>query len=251
MTSCSPGSIAGSTRWSERLAPKGRGGRATMRAREPDLAGTVERNGARLAYEVFGEGEQTVFFLPTWSIIHSRHWKAQVPYFARHFRVLTFDGVGNGGSDRPLDPMRYREEEQAADALAVMDATGTERAVLVSLSLGSVRALLLAAEHPERVTGAAFIGPAAPFFPRHPERTVYSFDVPLATDEGWAKYNRHYWLRDYRGFLEFFFSKMFTEPHSTKQIEDGVAWGLETTPEALLASHVRPLLSCEQMLELC
>ena len=35
-------------------------------------------------------------------------------------------------------------------------------------------------------------------------------------DEGWAKDNLHYWLRDYRGFLEFFFSQMFNEPHSTK-----------------------------------
>ena len=55
------------------------------------------------------------------------------------------------------------------------------------------------------------------------------------TDEGWAKYNRHYWLRDYRGFLEFFFGEIFTEPHSTKQIEDCVAWGLDTTPETLIA----------------
>ena len=54
-------------------------------------------------------------------------------------------------------------------------------------------------------------------------------DEELDTDEGWAKYNRHYWLRDYHGFLEFFFSQMFTEPHSTKPIEDGVGWGLETT----------------------
>jgi pimeloyl-ACP methyl ester carboxylesterase len=46
-----------------------------------------------------------------------------------------------------------------------MDATGTERAALVSLSRGEQRALLLAAEHPERVLGAAFIGP---FFPVSP-----------------------------------------------------------------------------------
>ena len=59
----------------------------------------------------------------------------------------------------------------------------------------------------------------------------------LDTDEGWAKYNRHYWLRDYRGFLEFFFGKIFREPHSTKQIEDCVGWGLETTAETLIAAH--------------
>jgi pimeloyl-ACP methyl ester carboxylesterase/predicted glycosyltransferase len=222
-----------------------------MRAREPDLAGSVERAGARLSYEVFGEGERTVFFLPTWAIMHSRHWKAQVPYFARHFRVLTFDGVGNGGSDRPLDPARYAEEEQAADALAVMDATGTERAALVSLSIGAQRALILAAEHPERVDGAAFIGPTLPIAPPFPERLVHHFDEPLATNEGWAKYNRHYWLRDYRGFVEFFISRIFTEPHSTKQIEDGVGWGLETSAETLIASARSPRVDAEGTMELC
>ena len=65
---------------------------------------------------------------------------------------------------------------------------------------------------------------------------MYSFDEPLDTDEGWAKYNFHHWLRDYRDFLEFFLGKCFTEPHSTKQIEDGIAWALETTPETL-ADH--------------
>src|SRR5215207_8529505 len=71
------------------------------RARYPDSEGFVERDGVRVHYEVYGRGETTVFFLPTWSIIHSRHWKMQIPYFARHFRVLTFDGRGNGKSDRP------------------------------------------------------------------------------------------------------------------------------------------------------
>ncbi|MEX0816989.1 MAG: alpha/beta fold hydrolase [Gaiellales bacterium] len=221
------------------------------RARYPDREGYVERDGVRLHYEVYGEGEPTVFFLPTWSIVHSRHWKMQIPYFARHFRVLTFDGRGNGKSDRPPDPADYAETEYVADALAVMDATETERAVLVSLSLGAQRALILAAEHPERVGGAAFIGPSVPLGQPLPERTVYSFEDVLDTDEGWAKDNRHYWLRDYRGYLEFFFSRFFTEPHSTKQFEDCVGWGLETTPETLIATQVAEGLDKDTARALC
>src|SRR5436305_30285 len=109
------------------------------RARYPDRDGFVERDGVRIFYEIYGAGEPTVFLLPTWSIIHSRHWKMQIPYLARHCRVLTFDGRGNGRSDRP--PSGYEERDFAADALAVMDATATERAVLVSLSLGAPRPL--------------------------------------------------------------------------------------------------------------
>ena len=211
--------------------------REQTRARYPDVEGYVERDGVRLFYEVYGSGEPTVLLLPTWSIVHSRHWKMQIPYLARHCRVLTFDGRGNGRSDRPQEPAAYGEREFAADALAVMDATATDQAVIVSLSLGAQRALLLAAEHPGRIQGAVFIAPSVPIGEPPPGRT-YPFEDELDTDEGWAKYNMHYWLRDYRGFLEFFFSQFFTESHSTKPFEDCVAWGLETSPESLVTAEV-------------
>jgi pimeloyl-ACP methyl ester carboxylesterase/predicted glycosyltransferase len=208
--------------------------REQTRARYPDEDGYVERDGVRLYYEVYGTGDPTVLLLPTWSIIHSRHWKAQIPYLARHFRVVTFDGRGNGRSDRPRGVAAYVEAEFAADALAVMDATGTERAVLVSLSCGALWATLFAANHPERMIAAVFVGPAVPLAVGHAERAICArFEDELDTDDGWAKYNRHYWQRDYQGFLEFFFAQMFSEPHSTKQIEDCVGWGLETDPETL------------------
>jgi pimeloyl-ACP methyl ester carboxylesterase/predicted glycosyltransferase len=218
--------------------PTAAGAREQTRAREPDVTGHVERDGVRVFYEAYGDGDPTIVLLPTWSIVHSRHWKAQIPYLARHFRVVTFDGRGNGRSDRPSGAAHYREEEFAADALAVMDATGTGRAVLVGFSRGALWATLLAAEHPERVTSLVAIGPAIPFGGDLAERAVVArFDEELPHDEGWAKYNRHAWLRDYRGFLEFFFAQMFCEPHSTKQIEDGVGWGLETDAETLIDTH--------------
>ena len=204
-----------------------------MRARDPDLTGHALRGGVRLYWESFGEGKETILFMPTWSVIHSRFWKAQIPYFARHYRVITFDGRGNGRSDRPEGADSYRHGEYVEDALAILAATGTERAVVAGLSLGAVWATMLAARHPERVAGAVFIGPAVPLVP-HPDRKMPPFEANLDTEEGWAKYNGHYWERDYRGFLEFFFSQCFSEPHSTKQIEDCVGWGLDTTPETLI-----------------
>ena len=84
-----------------------------MRAIQPIHDGYVERDGVRIFYEVFGAGEPTVLLLPTWSIIHSRHWKMQIPYLSRHCRVLTFDGRGNGRSDRPSEPEAYAESEFA------------------------------------------------------------------------------------------------------------------------------------------
>jgi pimeloyl-ACP methyl ester carboxylesterase/predicted glycosyltransferase len=229
--------------------PSGAARPEQTRARYPDSTGYIQRAGVRVYYEVYGSGEQTVLLLPTWSIIHSRHWKMQIPYLARHCRVVTFDGRGNGRSDRPA--AGYEEGEFAADALAVMDATGTARATIVSLSVGAQRALILAAEHPDRVTGAVFICPAVPLASPVEERTRYPWDEVLPTDEGWAKNNLYYWLRDYRGFLEFFFSQMFTEPHSTKPIEDCIGWGLETTAETLIATEIGNGLDEEAARELC
>jgi pimeloyl-ACP methyl ester carboxylesterase len=220
-----------------------------MRAREPDESGVVRG----VYWERFGDGEPTVVFVPPWAIVHSRIWKMQVPYFARHFRVVVFDPRGNGRSERSHDPAAFAETEYAEDLLAVMDASGTERAVLVSLSLGAQRALLVADAHPERVLALGFVAPALPLAPLHPERAHYAvrFEEELDTDEGWAKSNAHYWRRDYRAFVEFFISRIFTEPHSTKQIEDGVAWGLETDPETLIATGLAKNLGEEETRAIC
>jgi len=85
-------------------------------AREPDLEGWVERDGVTVAYKVYGDGEPTVLLMPTWSIVPSRFWKAQVPYLSRHFRVITFDGRGSGQSDAPTGDGAYADQEFVADA---------------------------------------------------------------------------------------------------------------------------------------
>jgi pimeloyl-ACP methyl ester carboxylesterase len=223
------------------------------RARYPHTDGYVERDGARIFYEVYGSGEPTVLLLPTWSIVHSRCWKMQIPYLARHGRVVTFDGRGNGRSDRPSGAEAYAPDEFAADALAVMDVTGVGRATLLSLSCGALWATQIAADHPERVDGAIYIAAAVGLAPGHPEREVYPFDQPLDTDEGWAKDNRFYWLRDYRGYLEFFFGQCLNEPHSSKAIEDAVGWGLETDPGTLLdtAAGIRRFCRIEEFRQTC
>jgi pimeloyl-ACP methyl ester carboxylesterase len=209
------------------------------RARYPDVAGFAERDGVKIFYEVHGGGKTTVLLLPAWSIIHSRGWKMQIPYLARSHRVITFDPRGNGQSDRPAGANAYSEREFAADALAVLDATGTDCAIVVGFSMGAQRGLLLAAEHPERVAGVVFIGPSVPLPPNVPrEDLVDEFNRPRDSYEGWGKYNRHYWLSDYEDFQEFFFSQVYTEPHSTKQREDSVGWGLDTDAETLIATQL-------------
>jgi pimeloyl-ACP methyl ester carboxylesterase/predicted glycosyltransferase len=218
------------------------------RARYPDADGFVERDGVKIFYEVYGAGKATILLLPPWSIVHSRGWKMQIPYLARYYRVITFDPRGNGRSDRPIGANAYDEREFAADAVAVLDAAGSDRAVIVGFSLGAQRSLLLATEHPTRVAGVVFIGPAVPLAPTASrDQWVAGFNQPRDSYHGWGKYNRHYWLSDYEDFVEFFFSKAYNEPHSTKHHEDAVAWGMDTDPETLVDTHLGPSLSADDV----
>jgi pimeloyl-ACP methyl ester carboxylesterase len=132
-----------------------------------------------------------------------------------------------------------------------MDAAGVRAAVLVGLSSSSGPMILFAGEHPERVLGLAFVCPASLF--GNPGRSSdIRFEDRLASDEGWNKENIHFWRRDYTAYLEFFFGEAFSEPHSTKQVEDGVGYGLDTDLESL-ATTIRtpPTFTLETLTAMC
>ena len=225
------------------------------RARYPDEEGYVDRDGVRVFYEVYGDAPTTFLLFPPSPISHSRVWKAQIPYLSRHFRVVTFDPRGNGRSDRPTTADAYGWWEFVGDGRAVLEATRSETALLGGLCDGSGWALMLAATHPAAALGVAAIAPFVPYLtPSHPNYTQFPSDVSLDTDEGWAKCNVHYWRRDYPGFLEFFFSQQLPEPHSTKQIEDCIAWGLEGGAESLVLADEEappPWSSVEEARDIC
>ena len=153
-------------------------------------------------------------------------------HFADRYTVITFDGRGNGASDRPTDPAAYSDWEFAADAVAVLDSVGVEEAAIASLSGGASSALILAAGSPERVAASVFIAPGLSLTPSYPERAAANavFDEPQPRYDGWLKFNRHYWQNDWEGFLEFFSAKCFSEPDSEEQIRHWVEMGLETSP---------------------
>lgn len=211
-----------------------------MRAMTPVRDGHVQRDGIRSFFEVYGDGEPTVFLLMPNVITQSRAWKAQVPFLARSFRVVVIDPRGNGRSDRPTDPAAYADRELIDDAWAVLDEVGVERAVLVGVCSGAGHALIMAAEAPERVLGVCAINPGLGLTAPHPWKLEHDFEVEPDTDVGWAKANRHYWRRDWAGFARFFFGEMFPEPHSTKQQEDCVEWATASTVDAMLGEMDAP-----------
>lgn len=203
-----------------------------MRARYPDRHGVIDRDGVGIYYEVFENSGPTVFLVPTTTILNSVQWKAQIHHLSRHFRVVTFDGRGNGRSDKPEEQESYVTPVLVDDIVAVMDATQTERAAMVALCHAVPWVIELASRIPDRVTGLVAISPhvdhIAPAH-EHFRRGAARWDEVLDRYEGWEMLNRHFWLTNYPTWLEFFFSELIPEPHSTKQREDAVAWGLGTT----------------------
>jgi pimeloyl-ACP methyl ester carboxylesterase/predicted glycosyltransferase len=206
------------------------------RAVYPSEEGFAERDGRKLFYEVYGEGDETLFLLPTWSLVHSRHWKMQIAYFARHFRVVTMDGLGNGRSDRSRDPRRYGAGPFARDCLAVMDASGTERAVMAGFSFGAQWLLEMGRLAPERIAGAAFIGPLFPYTASHWSVLMKARPNRFVPFRWWGRLNPTRWNERYPEFVQWFISRCFTEPHSTKGIEDGVGWALESDGATIAAT---------------
>jgi pimeloyl-ACP methyl ester carboxylesterase len=218
---------------SEEIRPSDSG-----RARLPDRSGFAERpDGVRIAFDVYGSGDPTILFMPSAPIIHSRQWKGQVPYLSLRHRVITYDGRGNGRSDRPGDSASYAMDRILGDVEGVLDATETERAILVGLCGDSVwPAVQFAAARPDRVLGIVAFAVGVPrLTPPHPWRAQYSFDDDPPADDGWALINRHVYRRDYAAFARFFFGALATEPHSTKLVEDTVGWALYGSPEAMIA----------------
>ncbi|MGO8906414.1 MAG: adenylate/guanylate cyclase domain-containing protein [Solirubrobacteraceae bacterium] len=109
---------------------------------------------ASIAYQVIGEGPLDLLFLPGWISQIEQLWETPanrrlLERLAVFSRLILFDRRGTGLSDKVGEP--YSIEQEAEDALAVLDAAGSERAALFTYSLGGPVGALLAAERPERV----------------------------------------------------------------------------------------------------
>lgn len=207
-----------------------------MRAKLPVKEGKIDQQGTKLHYEIYGHGETTMLFIPTWSLIHSRGYKAQIPYFSEHFRCITYDPRGNGKSDRPENPEAYSLRNYVDDALAVLDECEVKKAILFGYSLSGLVCAALASYHPDRVQAVVTIGANSPLAPNHKYRSYEFYDRTIDSHVGWDKYNRDYWRENYADFAEFFVQQIFIEKHSTKQIEDCIGWAAETKGEVLIAT---------------
>jgi 3-oxoadipate enol-lactonase len=119
----------------------------------------------KLHWESFGEGPPVLLVPGQGMTVDS--WWSTAPVLGRSFRVITFDNRDTGRSGRVLWP--YSVAQMAADAVAVLDAAGAQRAHVYGISLGSLVAQEVALRHPDRVEalilGASSAGGFAAYKP--------------------------------------------------------------------------------------
>jgi pimeloyl-ACP methyl ester carboxylesterase/predicted glycosyltransferase len=181
----------------------------------------VERDGVKLHAAQWGTSGPWIAFAQPFQIVHSQMLKGTVPYLSQHFRVLTMDGRGNGRSDRPQGQQHYSFDHFHDDFVAVLDAFEIDRVALVGISAAAMIVLRLAAEQPQRVTHVITAG---------------GFAESLLHGEAMAKrmgMETELLERDWPGYVDYFISCIFSEPHSTKPYEDGVLYAWATSREVI------------------
>ncbi len=116
---------------------------------------------AHIAYQVFGEGDLDLVFIPGFVSNIEHYWEMpRVPELLERLgsfaRVVIFDKRGTGLSDPVAEPPPL--EQRMDDMQAVMDAAGVERAALFGISEGGPASVLFAATYPDRTSALALYG---------------------------------------------------------------------------------------------
>jgi pimeloyl-ACP methyl ester carboxylesterase len=192
----------------------------------------VSEDGTRIAWQRHGAGEPVILFIPTWNIVDSRVVRHQVDFLSAQATVVTFDPRGAGASERP--DHGYDFTMHAADALAVLDAAGVERASLVTASRGVNSAILLAARYPERVGRLVAIAP----YVRLEPKTGGTFWTINEIREEADLFSAHGWRTEWPAFARWFMSRVFSEPDSEQTIREVVEIALEASPEILITQEL-------------
>jgi pimeloyl-ACP methyl ester carboxylesterase len=122
----------------------------------------VNATGAKLYCEESGHGYPIIFVHEFGSDI--RQWEAQVRYFSRAYRCITYNARGYPPSDVPEDAALYDWQFSVDDIASVIRGLAIERAHVVGLSMGGYAALQFGLQHPERVSAivAAAVGSGSP-----------------------------------------------------------------------------------------
>lgn len=184
----------------------------------------LSKDGIPISYQVYGAGEQVLVFVHGWSC-DSRYWKHQVPYFSKRYKVITLDlaGHGHSGSGRAV----YSMESFGRDVLAVVNAQGLSKVILIGHSMGGPVIANAAAAMPEKV--AAIIG----------VDTLVNVEYPM-TKEQFLKM-REPMEKDFAKGVKEFVKSMF-RPDSDAKVRQWVLSDMPAAPKKVAMSALDQMM---------
>ncbi len=181
----------------------------------PETRYAKTADGVHIAYQTVGTGPVDIVFVMAWTTHIELMWKE--PTLARFLsrlaafsRLILFDKRGTGLSDRVPDDRLPSLEVRMDDARAVMDAVGSERAIVMGFSEGGPMATLFAATYPERTIALVLFGTSACW------RPTIDYPFPVPTDE------------EHEGYVEEIEQMWGTREFAAQELRD---WGAPTLAE--------------------
>jgi class 3 adenylate cyclase len=175
----------------------------------PPIRYTRTIDGLHIAYQVVGSGSFDLVYTPGWFSNLECAWEVPelggfLGELASLSRLILFDRRGFGLSDSPTTTGSWSLELGMDDIRAVMDAAGSERAVLFGTDEGGALCTLFAASDPGRVSALVLFGIWAKYF-RSPD---YPWGWTEKEDEAWMRRLESHW-----GTEEFWADGSYVSPH--------------------------------------
>ncbi|MBN1935528.1 MAG: alpha/beta hydrolase [Anaerolineae bacterium] len=191
-------------------------------------------NDINLCYNVRGDGQPLIMIAGFASAQNTLFALARA--FAKHYRVVTFDNRGIGGSDKPTGP--YSISMMANDTVGLMDFLGINRAHLLGGSMGGMVAQHIAIDHPQRVDKLILFSTSAD--------GRWLFDLAKTITPNWNRSRSDLASADLRKLIDAIVSRTCNRPFSRLvfvtlaklQARYGTLKGLTEQIEAMMTHNV-------------
>jgi pimeloyl-ACP methyl ester carboxylesterase len=172
----------------------------------------AQSSGAKLFFEETGTGQPIIFVHEFGADL--REWEAQVRWFSRQYRCITFNARGYPPSDVPEDDSSYGQYRATDDIAAVLKHLAIEKAHVVGLSMGAFATLHFGLRYPQMAASlvVAGCGSGAPLSEREvfkkqcdvtAERFLKEGSAPVARALGLGPTRVQLLIKDPRGWEEF------------------------------------------------
>ena len=198
----------------------------------------LDKNGVKLAYYVYGEGQPTLIFLVAW-IWTAEFWQPQVNYFSQNFKMVTIDMRGTGESDKPAGD--YTLDLYADDLDSIIEELKEKNVVLIGESIGASIAIKYVTKYPGKVSKLVLVGGSP-----HPLATDdFPYGMPENSLAPLLTITKETYSNVARAFIELIFSESGTEYLKEWGLKMGVKTPMEISVNSFMnfvKEDLRPLL---------